>query len=128
MYASDDDTFKFLSKIMALCFLPTEHIIQIFHRLEQKATTDALTPLLQYISRTWIDSVIWPPACWSVYYQLVHTNNNLEGWHNRLNARGRAEMNFYMLVALHYDKSSMIPVQVQLVSERKLLGTRRRPS
>ena len=48
-YASDDD--KFLRKILALCFLPAEHIILIFRCLEQEATTDALTPLLQYISR-----------------------------------------------------------------------------
>ena len=87
--------------------------------MEQEATA-ALTPLLQYVGRTWIESNVWPPACWSVYFQSVRTNNDLEGWHTRLNARGRAGMNLYMLVALLHDESSMIPVQVLLVSEGKL--------
>ena len=118
-YASDDGTFKFLRKVMALCFLPAQHITPIFLRLEQEATA-ALTPLLQYVSRTWIESNVWPPARWSVYFQSVRTNNDLEGWHTRLNARGRAGMNLYMLVALLHDESRMIPVQVRLVSEGKL--------
>ena len=118
-YASDDGTFKFLRKVMALCFLPAQHITPIFRRLEQEATA-ALTPLLQYVGRTWIGSNVWTPASWSVYFQSVRTNNDLEGWHTRLNARGRAGMNLYMLVALLHDESSMIPVQVRLVSEGKL--------
>ena len=30
---------------------------------------------------------------------------DLEGWHNQLNARGRAQMNLYMLVFLLHDVS-----------------------
>ena len=119
-YINDDGTFKFLRKIMALCFLPAQHILPIFQRLQQEATTTPLTKLLQYVSRTWINSVVWPPECWSVYYQSVRTNNDLEGWHNRLNSRGRAGMNLYMLVKLLHKESSKIPVQVRLVSEGKL--------
>ena len=119
-YINDDGTFKFLRKIMTLCFLPAQHILPIFQRLQQEATTTPLTKLLQYVSRTWINSVVWPAECWSVYYQSVRTNNDLEGWHNRLNSRGRAGMNLYMLVKLLHEESSKIPVQVRLVSEGKL--------
>ena len=119
-YTTDDGTFKYLRKIMALCFIPAQHIAPIFRRLQREATTDALTPLLQYMNRTWIMSDIWPPAAWSVYYQSVRTNNDIEGWHNRLNSRGRAQMNVYMLVSLLHDESCMIPIQVRLVSEGKL--------
>ena len=87
---------------------------------ETRSNSRALTPLLQYVGRTWIESNVWPPACWSVYFQTVRTNNDLEGWHTRLNARGRAGMNLYMLVALLHDESRMISVQVRLVSEGKL--------
>ena len=93
-YTTDDGTFKYLRKIMALCFIPAQHIAPI--------------------------SDIWPPAAWSVYYQSVRTNNDIKGWHNRLNSRGRAQMNVYMLVSLLHDKSCMIPIQVRLVSEGKL--------
>ena len=117
-YGSDEGTF--LRRVMTLCFLPAQHITPVFRRLEQEATA-ALTPLMQYVARTWInDSATWPPTCWSVYYQSVRTSNDLEGWHTRLNTRGRAGMNLYMLVALLYDESSLIPVQVRLVSDGKL--------
>ena len=70
-----------------LCAMLTRRRIErIFRRLEQEATA-ALTLLLQYVGRTWIESNIWPPACWSVYFQSVRTNNDLEGWHTRLNAK-----------------------------------------
>ena len=118
-YGSDEGTFKFLRRLMALCFLPAQHITPVFRRMEQEATA-ALTPLMQYVARTWINSATWPPTCWSVYFQSVRTNNDLEGWHTRLNARGRAGMNLYMLVALLHDESSLIPVQVRLVSDGKL--------
>ena len=67
---------------MALCFLPAQHITPVFRRMEQEATA-ALTPLMQSVARTWIDSATWPPTCWSVYFQSVRTNNDLEGWHTR---------------------------------------------
>ena len=38
---------KFLTRVMALCFLPAQYITPIFRRLKEDATA-ALTPLLQY--------------------------------------------------------------------------------
>ena len=60
-----------------------------------RSNDNHLNKRLQYVSRTWINSVVWPPECWSVYYQSVRTNNDLEGWHNRPNSRCRAGMNMY---------------------------------
>ena len=59
------------------------------------------------------NNVVWPRECWSVYYQSVRTNNDLEGWHNRLNSSCRAGMNMYMLAKLLHVESSKIPVQVR---------------
>ena len=95
-YINDDGTFKLLRKIMPLCFLPAQNTLPIFQRLQQKRSNDNnLNKLLKYISRTWINSVVWQPECWSIYYQSVRTNNDLEGWHNRPNYRGRAGMYMY---------------------------------
>jgi len=119
-YQNDDGTHKLLRKLMALCLLPQQHIPAIFARLKRDATTDALKRLTDYIQRIWIDSNIWPPAAWSVYRLSVRTNNDLEGWHNRLNSRGRSQMPLYLLVALLHEEASMVPIQIRLVSENKL--------
>ena len=119
-HSTDDSTIKYLRKIMPLCFIPAQRVTQIFRRLLREATTNTLTPLLQHINHTWIMCDIWPSAAWSVYYKSVRMNNDLKGWHNRLNARGRAQMNLYILVSLLHDESGMIPIQVRLVSEGKL--------
>jgi len=41
---------------------------------------------LQYVRRNWVDGC-WRPATWSVFRQPVRTNNDVEGWHHRLNAK-----------------------------------------
>ena len=91
----------------------------IFGRLEQEATA-ALTPRLQFVARAWIESATWPPTCCSLYFQSVRKNHDLEGWHTRLNARGWAGIYLYMLVTLLHDESSLIHVQLPLVSDEKL--------
>ena len=122
-YTNDDGTFKFLRKVMSLCFLPSQHIPAIFLSLQNEIDqheNDPLMALLRYVERTWVQSSVWPPSAWSVYFLSVRTNNDLEGWHNRLNSRGKAQMNLYLLVALLHNEAQLIPIQVRLVSERKL--------
>ncbi|KAG0717810.1 hypothetical protein GWK47_053698 [Chionoecetes opilio] len=69
---------------------------------------------------TWIDSSMWSPDTWSVFNMSVRTNNDVEGWHRRLNSRSRANEHLYKLIELLYTEASLVPVQVQLVKERKL--------
>ena len=57
---------------------------------------------------------------WSVYFQSVRTNNDIEGWHNRLKSRGRPNMNFYLLVQLIHSEAELVETVVRLVSEEKL--------
>ena len=64
---------------MALTY--SKHIEPPFHRLAEKATTEKLQELCDYIKITWLHS-IWPVESWS-----VRTNNDVKGWHQRLNQR-----------------------------------------
>ena len=50
----------------------------------------------------------------------IRTNNDIEGWHNRLKSRGSAHMPFYLMVKLLHDEAVLVPVQVRLVSDSKL--------
>ena len=82
--------FQILAQNHGLVFPASPTHTPNFSTATTRSNDNPLNKLLQYVSRTWINSVVWPPECWSVYYQSVRTNNDLEGWHNRLNYRGRA--------------------------------------
>jgi hypothetical protein len=59
---------------------------------------------------------------WSVFMSPVRTNNDVEGWHNRFNSNvvTRGPVPFYHLVTELYAESTDIPIQLKLISERKL--------
>ena len=79
-----------------------------------------LQPLMDYVDRTWIRQ-LWSPADWSVYGCITRTNNDVEGWHNRLNKQAvRGQLHLYRLVGLLHAEASLITLQMQLVSENKL--------
>jgi len=121
-YQSDDGTFKYLRRIMALPFLPPSEIPAMFNCLQLQATTEPLQKFVEYVDSTWIQSTTWPPSSWSVYKQQIRTNNDVEGWHNGLNRRasGRAQMPLYMLIHLLHKEACLVALQIGLVSERKL--------
>ena len=52
----------------------------------------------------------------------VRTNNDLEGWHNRLNSRmnSRGPVSFYLLLLEIYNEATSIPLQARLLSEGKM--------
>ena len=80
----------------------------------------AIQNLVAYVREIWIQSSMWPPESWSVFNRSVRTNNDTEGWHRRLNTRGCANQHMYMLINNLYSEAKLVPVQVQLVRERKL--------
>ncbi len=62
-------------------------------RLRQIQRTPALTPaveeLVQYMETQWIQSTTFPVSSWSVYQRQFRTNNDVEGYQNRLNCKAR---------------------------------------
>jgi len=40
------------------------------------------------VDETWMSSRLWPASSWSVF-QSIRTNNDVEGWHNRLRQQAR---------------------------------------
>ena len=127
-YTSDDGTYAYIRKLMALPFLPHTEISPMLTRLKVQATTEQLQDLVGYITDTWIDSRTWPPQTWSVFMQPVRTNNDVEGWHNSLNRRasGRCQLPFYMLVNLLHREAKLTAIKIRLVSELKLKRIQRR--
>ncbi|KAL3872323.1 hypothetical protein ACJMK2_040254 [Sinanodonta woodiana] len=79
----------FVRQVLALQFLPSAHVRQTVQMLQMKATAQATQALIGYLQ------------AWSVYRQKVRTNNDVEGWHHRLNSRAlHMGLSFYQLVPL----------------------------
>ena len=128
-YSEDRGTHKFIRKLMALPFLPSEHIQPLFDKMVERATSQQLTELVTYVESTWITSEMWPPATWSVFMRSTRTNNDIEGWHFRLNQRAqKGNLPFYMLLTLLTQEAAHVNLQVRLVSEKKLQRIQRSKS
>ena len=55
---------------------------------------------MDYIN-TWINGSKWKPASWTVYHQSVRTNNDVEGWHHRMNRKAqKPNLQLYILIVL----------------------------
>lgn len=92
---------------------------------ENKAplTVIDLRPFMDYVEKTWIKNRTWPPKTWSVYFQEVRTNNDVEGWHRRLNSKAprKGDLNFYNLVGLLMKEAEKNLVNKQLILQGKTL-------
>ena len=127
-YMSDDATFKYLRKVMSLPFLPADKIPRAFQRLLQTATGQPIQQLMSYIADTWVYGSVWTPVDWSVYMQSVRTNNDIEGWHHRINrkANGKSQLPFYSLIQLLHSDARLTALHIRLVGEKKLKRNHRR--
>ena len=106
---------------MALPFLTAEHIPHMFVKLEEKASTPALWDLVAYVRTTWIDSAQWPPSAWTCFMQAIRTNNDVEGWHHRLNRHApKSSLPFYLLINLLHEEARLISIQLRLLDEDKV--------
>ena len=117
-----------MRQLMCLCYLPSASIEPVFNRLRRKNSDRKLDELFQYMHTTWIENSVWSTNNLSVYGTAIRTNNDLEGWHNRLNKYGKRKMPFYMLVDLIHGEAEFAEGQVQVISEGKVMRRRRRQS
>jgi hypothetical protein len=127
-YREHNAAFRFMRKLLALPYLPHEHIAASFAQLRNKAAdTVTLQPLMEYVNTTWITSTVWPPSTWTVFNRPVRTNNDVEGWHHRLNIRaGRGQLQFYVFVPLLYRASLLVNIQMRQLSDSKLKRLQRK--
>ena len=120
-YRHDEGTHILLRKLMALPFVPHEFIRTIFNSLAAEANNDSLKAVFHYVNTTWMTSTTWPPEIWCCYLQTVRTNNDVEGWHGRLNRHaGCGQIQFYLLVDLLHEEATYAMVQAKMVRNGNL--------
>lgn len=121
-YRKGERVFQLVKMLFALPLLPAAHISPAFEYLKEKSDdSDATQQLLSYIFKNWITSSLWPVEAWSVYKEPIRTNNDVEGWHRRINSRAaKSQLPFYMLITLLHNEAVWLTVQVNLLSANNL--------
>lgn len=104
---------KFIRKLMALCFLPHHHVASMFAALQQQVSSERLEELCSYIKVTWLDT--WKPQQWSIYGMPIRTNNDVEGWHHKINRRSRHSTPFYLLLQVLHEEANDISTSLELL-------------
>ena len=52
----------------------------------------------------------------SVFHKTIRTNNNVEGWHRRLNSKaGRGKLDLYLLIQLLGEEAALVTIQLDLL-------------
>ena len=61
---------------------------------------------------TWVQSDQWSSSDWCVYNRFTRTNNDVDGWHHRLNNRDQKKnLPFYSLIKLLLEKRKLIIIR-----------------
>ena len=126
-YRDNRSVHSLCRKLMALPLVPSSEIPAQFTRMRQQASNEPLKQLFDYVEATWILSTVWPPSSWSAFRRPIRTNNDVEGWHYRLNRRARSRhLSLYILIALLHNESQLCSVHLKLVSDRKLTRSQKK--
>ena len=125
-YNTDPAMHRYCRQIFALPCLPWEKIQPTLAELEGEATTDGQRRICAYVRHTWLETPTWPPASWSVFYRTIRTNNDVEGWHRRLNTKAtRGQLNMYLLLNLLGAEASLVDINVILLRESAVVRRQR---
>ena len=108
--------------LMPLPLLPERTSCRPFRQLQRLDATPPISDLLQYVETTWLASSVWSTSTLSVYQRDIRTNNDLEGWQQRVNGIARrSHVPFYMMVELLFQEAQRVTLQLHLLSDGKVL-------
>jgi len=126
-YERSGSVREVIKRLMALPFLPEEHIRAAFGKLRLSATTPLLIELFNYVEQTWFQSSTWTVASWTCFMKPIRTNNDCEGWHRGLNdiVRNGAPP-FYLTVQHLHSVTKYTNLYTRLVSCGKLVRRQRK--
>jgi hypothetical protein len=66
-------------------------------------------------------STVWTVPTWSVFNQSIRTNNDVEGWHHKLNRKAcKGNLQFYLLITLMFSEAKRLATQMKMIYEGKL--------
>lgn len=125
-YQHQDGVKWLIKQLLALPYLPAEHIPESLTYLESKTTSANISALCDYVRETWLKSTIWRIEDWSVYNRSIRTNNDVEGYHRRLNSKLGPRLNMYEVVQGLYEEAKMVSINFVLLSQGRHLRRQKR--
>lgn len=130
-YKHQRNIHTYIKELMALPNLPSEHIVAAFEKLQLRAPLgehmENLRKLLKYFRKNWVNNTKTPPATWSTYKRFIRTNNDVEGWHRKINTKNTTDHpNLYILLETLGNEAADLPLQVRLVEQGKLMRRSRK--
>ena len=120
-YNKGNSVTQLVRKLFALPFLPHRKMNDAFNSIREESNHDDLRiqNLLRYYDNNWLKSTIWYPKNICVYQRLVRTNNDIEGYHNRLNGKCKTvHPPFYKLLEVLYAEAIYTDSTAKIVSNR----------
>ncbi|KAL8584578.1 hypothetical protein ACOMHN_002308 [Nucella lapillus] len=126
-FNTDPALHHYCKQLLALPYLPWEKVDPTLQELEAEATMEAQRHLCAYVRHTWLDNTLWHPSSWSAFYRFVRTNNDVEGWHRRLNSKAaRGQLNLYLLLQLLSGEAALVSVNLTLLRESAIIRRQRK--
>ena len=109
---------ELLSRIYACCLSHWLNVAAFNSLPIETENNSKLQQHSEYVRRNWIESTLWPPTAWSVFRQPIRTNNDVEGWHHRINIKANhAKLNLYQLIQLLNSESVLVELGVRMMPE-----------
>ncbi|KAH3861836.1 hypothetical protein DPMN_024787 [Dreissena polymorpha] len=128
-YTEKGNVYLFPRKVLSLPHLPHEHITPTLNTLASQAADvgGPVNRVMEYVGRTWVNGTMWTPEHWNILRETVRTNNDVEGWHRRMNSRaGWSDLGLYVIVPFLRAEAQTVSLQVLLVFENLLTATLRK--
>ncbi|KAL8562052.1 hypothetical protein ACOMHN_031823 [Nucella lapillus] len=126
-FNTDPALHHYCKQLLALPYLPWEKVDPTPQELEAEATIEPQRHLCAYVCHTWLDNTLWHPSSWSAFYRFVRTNNDVEGWHRRLNSKAaRGQLNLYLLLQLLSGEAALVSVNLTLLRESAIIRRQRK--
>ena len=119
-YGQDEEFTRIIRCIMALPLLPHTHIKHVYSMLRTRATDPLLLRIFDYVRKQWIESSAHPLESVSVYGMSIRTNNDCEGYHNRIREFSHDNLGFYKLSDFLAHEAEIVAINITLVSLEKL--------
>ena len=130
-YKGNVDIRSFIRKLFALPLLPARDMRVAFQALKANASIisehENLPKLMQYMENQWFRNPTVRPQEICQYRRLVRTNNDVEGYHRRLNIRiENTHPPLYQLLEVIWGESQLVDVTAKIVSSANVRLERKR--
>ena len=123
-YKKDGAVRQEVKKLFAFLLLPQRDMVNWFEEIEINADP-RLSDLMTYMRATWFNSSVWKPVNLCSYQRLVRINNDVEGYHRRLNMRCiTAHPPIYKLLEVIHSEARLVELTAKLVSSNAVGMTR----